>query len=115
MCSNLRSVILPSSIRRIGKNVFNSTALSNIIIPNGCEEIGADCFTNCKDLKDIYVPPSVTNIGSDAFYTFNEATVIHTQKGSAAERLAKENNWNVDYKPIPLGVPSFHKTTSTRF
>lgn len=102
MCSNLRSVILPSSIRRIGKNVFNSTALSNIIIPNGCEEIGADCFTNCKDLKDIYVPPSVTNIGSDAFYTFNEATVIHTQKGSAAERLAKENNWNVDYKPIPL-------------
>lgn len=102
MCSNLKSITLPSTLRKIGANAFNSSALTSIIIPDGCEEIGADCFTSCKNLKDIYVPASVYDIGDDAFYTFNDAMVIHTSRGSAAERMAKEHGWTVDYKSAPV-------------
>ena len=102
MCGKLKSITLPSTLRKIGANAFNSTALTSIIIPDGCEEIGADCFTSCTNLKDIYVPASVYDIGDDAFYSFNDAMVIHTSKGSAAERMAKEHGWKVDYKSAPV-------------
>ena len=98
MCSNLKSVTLPSTIEKIGDNAFNSTALTSIVIPDGCGELGADCFTSCKSLKDIYVPSSVYDVGDDAFCTFNNSTVIHTEKYSTAETFAKENNIKVDYK-----------------
>lgn len=110
MCGNLKSVILPSTIRKIGDNAFNSTMLTSIVIPDGCEELGADCFTSCKKLKDIYVPGSVYSIGDDAFCTFNDATVIHTEKYSTAESTAKENGIKVDYKSAPASSTSTSKS-----
>lgn len=107
MCGNLKTVILPSTLRKIGDNAFNSCGqLTSIIIPDGCEEIGVDAFTSCKKLKDIYVPGSVYEIGDDAFYTFNDAMVIHTSRGSEAERFAKEYDWKVDYKSAPSSSAS---------
>lgn len=107
MCHNLKTVVLPSTIRKIGDNAFNSCEqLTSIVIPDGCEEIGADAFTSCKKLKDIYVPGSVYEIGDDAFYTFNDAMVIHTSRGSKAERFAKEHDWKVDYKSAPSSSAS---------
>ena len=116
MCGNLKTVILPSTIRKIGDNAFNSTMLTSIVIPDGCEELGADCFTSCKKLKDIYVPGSVYSIGDDAFCTFNDATVIHTEKYSTAESTAKENGIKVDYKSAPsstAAASSAKKATSS--
>lgn len=107
MCHNLKTVVLPSTIRKIGDNAFNSCEqLTSIVIPDGCEEIGADAFTSCKKLKDIYVPGSVYEIGDDAFYTFNDTMVIHTSRGSEAERFAKEHDWKVDYKSAPSSSAS---------
>jgi|GEM_PF-1352314 len=114
MCGNLKTVILPSTIRKIGDNVFNSTMLTSIVIPDGCEELGADCFTSCKKLKDIYVPGSVYSIGDDAFCTFNDATVIHTEKYSTAERTAKENGIKVDYKSAPASSTSAPKSNTKK-
>lgn len=116
MCGNLKTVILPSTIRKIGDNAFNSTMLTSIVIPDGCEELGADCFTSCKKLKVIYVPGSVYSIGDDAFCTFNDATVIHTEKYSTAESTAKENGIKVDYKSAPsstAAASSAKKATSS--
>ena len=97
-CEKLKEVTLPDTIRRIGDNAFyNDVALTRIVIPDGCEEIGEDCFTGCKNLIDIYVPASVYDIGKDAFYTFNDDTVIHTSRGSAADEMAQENDWKVNY------------------
>lgn len=114
MCGNLKTVILPSTIRKIGDNAFNSTMLTSIVIPDGCEELGADCFTSCKKLKDIYVPGSVYSIGDDAFCTFNDATVIHTEKYSTAESTAKENGIKVDYKSAPASSTSTSKSNTNK-
>lgn len=117
MCHNLKTVVLPSTIRKIGDNAFHSCEqLTSIVIPDGCEEIGADAFTSCEKLKDIYVPGSVYEIGDDAFYTFNDAMVIHTSRGSEAERFAKEHDWKVDYKSAPsssASTSSAKKATSS--
>lgn len=117
MCHNLKTVVLPSTIKKIGDNAFNDCEqLTSIVIPDGCEEIGVDAFVSCKKLKDIYVPSSVYEIGTDAFYTFNNSTVIHTSRGSEAERFAKENYWEVDYKSAPsssASTSSAKKSTSS--
>ena len=97
ICKNLENVILPDSLREIGNEVFYSTALTSIVIPDGCEEIGADCFTLCGSLKDIYVPGSVCDIRKNAFCTFNSVTVIHTERGSCAEKYAMDNDVDYDY------------------
>lgn len=114
MCSNLKSVTLPSTIEKIGDNAFNSTALTSIVIPDGCGELGADCFTSCKSLKDIYVPSSVYDVGDDAFCTFNNSTVIHTEKYSTAETFAKENNIKVDYKSASVGTSTTKKSAAKK-
>ena len=88
--------------------------LTSVVIPDGCEELGADCFTSCKKLKDIYVPGSVYSIGDDAFCTFNDATVIHTEKYSTAESTAKENGIKVDYRSAPTASASSTKARSKK-
>ena len=101
-CHNLKTVVLPSSLRTIGDSAFwECEQLTKIVIPDGCEKIGAKAFLRCTKLKDIYVPSSVYEIGDAAFDTGNYATIIHTQKGSAAERFAKEHNLKVDYESVP--------------
>ena len=46
-CRNLRKVILPDGLRRIGKKAFRDTALEEIRIPESVAEIGARAFQNC--------------------------------------------------------------------
>ena len=46
----------------------------------------------------------VYDVGDDAFCTFNNSTVIHTEKYSTAETFAKENNIKVDYKSASVGT-----------
>ena len=101
-CHNMKTVVLPNSLRKIGDSAFwECEQLTKIVIPDGCEKIGAKAFLRCTKLKDIYVPSSVYEIGDAAFDTGNYATTIHTQKGSAAERFAKEHNLKVDYESVP--------------
>ena len=106
-CLNLEVVEFPNSLRKISDNAFFLCAkLTSIIIPEGCKKIGANAFAFCNSLSDIYVPDSVYEIGDDAFCSFNYATVIHTTRGSEAERFADENNLSVDYKAAPSGSVS---------
>lgn len=112
-CKGLTHITLPKTLRKIGGSAFyGCESLTSVLIPDGVEEIGADAFTFCKALHDIYVPASVYEFGNDAFCTFCEDTVVHTVRGSSAERFAKENDKKVDYKySAGSGVGASEKTT----
>lgn len=112
-CNNLESVTLPSTIKKIEKEAFGwCEKLTSITIPDGCNEIGVNCFKGCYKLKDIYVTDSVLNLGDGAFDTLCD-TIIHTSKGSVAERMAKKCKYKVEYEAAP-SVKAPAKKSSTK-
>lgn len=64
----LIKVVLPSSIKSIGKAAFyNCNQLTEINFPNGLLNIGAVAFSDCTSLTDVKIPDSVISIGARAF------------------------------------------------
>ncbi len=64
----IKTVIVPSTVTKIGKRAFACCELlQEIVIPEGVETIGDEAFYNCHSLKKINIPSSVTSIGANAF------------------------------------------------
>ena len=66
------TVVIPStingvSVTSIGKEAFEKTACTSIVIPNSVTNIEASAFMWCNELTDITIPNSVTSIGDGAF------------------------------------------------
>ena len=67
-CKNLKRIILPKSIRKIGDGAFGyCTSLEEIKIPDGVTEIKYEAFWGCEKLKRIVLPKSLKKIGVLAF------------------------------------------------
>lgn len=64
--SYLTEAILPSTLKSIGKCVFEYSSLSIVTLPEGLETIGDDAFRTTK-LENIVIPASVTTLGQQAF------------------------------------------------
>ena len=68
--SNLKTAVLPESLKIIGDYAFNyDYFLSDIRIPDGVETIGKRAFNLCYSLEDITLPSALTSVGSSAFYS----------------------------------------------
>ena len=75
--SNLKSVIIPSSVKRIGEYAFaGCTGLTTIAIPNSTTDIGKRAFIHCQNMKSISFGNSLQSIGSHAFYTCKSLTSL---------------------------------------
>ena len=65
-CEHLERVVLPSSLRIIGKEAFKGCSmLSEAIIPEGVESIGDGAFSGCDHLERIVLPPSLGKFGEE--------------------------------------------------
>ena len=71
----------------------------NMTSDKNCEILSMEgAFENCRSLSEITVPASVMEIGNDAFNnTYNKTIIIHTVKGSAADKFAEKNGLSVVY------------------
>ena len=65
--NGLIEYVIPSSVTKIGFNVFRYSNLKNITIPNGVTSIGEMAFMNCENLQSITIPENVCEIGNYAF------------------------------------------------
>jgi len=65
--SNLTSVSLPSTLKRIGNNTFANTALKTITIPAGVTTIGRCAFEACTALETVTIPNGVKVIETGCF------------------------------------------------
>ena len=73
-CSSLTSVLIPDSVRSIGKATFSYCEnLTDINIPDNLTYIGDAAFHGCSSLSGIVIPDSVTAIYD---YTFEECTSL---------------------------------------
>lgn len=87
LCENLQTVSLPESLREIGTCAFQGCGLFEVVIPEGVTTIskhftdihsGYDgiSFKDNKNLKSIYIPSTVTFIGTGSFAMCNNLTTI---------------------------------------
>lgn len=66
-CSGLSEVDFPSSLREISDNAFYYNSLTDLIIPEGVNNIGENAFSKGFYLESVQIANSVTEIGSGAF------------------------------------------------
>jgi len=67
-CSSLQSLVIPNSVKELGKNAFSGCiSLNNATIGNQIKNINEYAFSDCKALPQISIPKSVTNIGNYVF------------------------------------------------
>ncbi len=52
-CSSLHSLVLPSSVTKIGEYAFNNCSLRTLVIPNSVKSIGRNAFNACNELTTI--------------------------------------------------------------
>ena len=66
---NLKSVVLPSSLKKIGSGAFGyCSGLTSINLPQGIEEIGQGAFRECSSLTHVDLPASLKRVESYLFY-----------------------------------------------
>lgn len=61
-------VVIPGTVKEIGKNAFNGSTLVSAVISEGVKTIGWGAFMDCAKLRSINIPNSVTTIENFAFY-----------------------------------------------
>ena len=94
-CDSLQSVTIPGSVESIGPWAFsNCPNLTSVTISNGVKTIDYDAFSGCTNLTRLTIPSSVESIGKDAID--KECTII-CEKGSKAEKYAKDNGLDYNY------------------
>ena len=65
--TNIKSISLPSSIKRLTKDAFTRTQLRSIDLPSSLEYIGEGAFSYCGELRKITIPAKVETLASGAF------------------------------------------------
>ena len=68
VCNNLRTVIIPNSVKSIGNSAFsNCENLAYVLIPSSVETIGSWAFHFCMKLSSLTLPNGLVTINNYAF------------------------------------------------
>ncbi|MBR5536099.1 MAG: leucine-rich repeat protein [Clostridia bacterium] len=91
-CWKIEELELPSALKYVGENAFDSTGMTELVIPKGTVTIEAYAFAYAP-LETITIPESVIFIGEEAFGGGGTYPVIKGAKGSYAEEWANSNGF----------------------
>ena len=89
-CKNLETAVFGEGLRIIDGGAFQGCGFKEFSVPEGVYLINGEAFSECKDLRKIIIPETVTQIGEDVFKDC-ENVVVYTVKGSKAEEYAIEH------------------------
>ena len=96
--NKLTSVAIPNSVTSIGNSAFSSNHLTSVTIPTSVTSIGNSAFSS-NHLTSVTIPTSVTSIGNGAFEDnqLTSVTILNsvTSIGSGAFRKDSSSNPNL--------------------
>ncbi|MCR5460167.1 MAG: leucine-rich repeat domain-containing protein [Acetatifactor sp.] len=78
---NLKKIVIEEGITEIGKSEFAWLGVTEAMLPDSLETIGADAFSNCKSLKSVTIPDGVESIGLEAFEKCESLSTITLPHG----------------------------------
>lgn len=115
-CGNLKSIILPDSIKSIGSSAFFKSGIEELVIPDGVSlvnasfaymyslkkivlpidlvDIPSNLFKECSSLESIDLPPNIKNID---VYAFTNAGIKNIVLPESLETLAGSAFQNMYY------------------
>lgn len=76
-CNSLTTISIPSSVKIIKLNSFQSCNLESILIPEGVETIENIAFHSCSNIKSVIIPKSLTYIGNGAFANCDNLSTVY--------------------------------------
>ena len=88
-CFNLRGVILPESLKRIGDGAFAAAWIQKMFIPKSVRVIGDRVFDNCSNLRKIEVDEN------NEWYEGREGVLF--TKGGAELVACPQDKWTEEY------------------
>ncbi len=114
-CTSLGTAVIPQSVTVIEKFCFcGCTSLNYVSLSGRLRTVGVGSFYMCGAMKNIYIPPSVTLIGGEAFgYEQGEKKsplTILGCSGSAAEEYASANA--IEFDDVPEAAAAFDPASS---
>ncbi len=89
-CTELREIILPSSLVSIEEKAFFRCSINEITLPEKLQTIGKDAFSYCTGLKEISVPSTIMTIGDYAFYNCTALLDIDIQTNESSVDLGEK-------------------------
>jgi len=93
-CAALKQIEIPAGVKTIGVAAFsNCKSLTELVLQEGLVSIHDNAFNRCNQIEKLYVPASVTELGS---YVFSYNATVVTPSGSYTEQYCKENNIKVE-------------------
>lgn len=95
---NLESIVLPNTIKLIGKYAFEDSHIQSIKLPIGLERIGQYAFRG-SSLKYVYFPPSPLILEADCF---RSCSTLTNQEGYHIGITSTESNRTFGFWESPI-------------
>ena len=84
--TSLKTVVFEDcSFNRIGDYAFSGTGIKEISLPNSLTEIGSNAFYLCKSLEKVVLPDNLVVIEENAFYGTSLSTITITKNVTEIE------------------------------
>ncbi len=116
-CSITGTLNIPGRFKRIGRYAFSGNPFETVVLREGVTHIESYSFSDCKSLKQVFIPRSVAKIKDSAFA--RSKCAIYGVDGSYAHQFAAKRGMkfvaidDVDWpavEPVTVTIPpvEFH-------
>lgn len=98
-CIKIEKIVIPDSVTEIGFNAFSCCErLKEVVLPKALKEIDPETFSQCSSLERIVIPENVKRIGANAFEDCNNLKEIVVPKHLQADIRKHIRSMHSKYK-----------------